>query len=161
MAALTTNHIAEIAGVSIGSVYQYFPDKQAILAALHERHVEELSRVVERALIDHAGAPRATLLRALIEALIEANAAHPECNAVLALAPALKNKAAPSFTSRLAGALRLALHSEKGDEARVFTAATMIDAFGHAAALRRPKGVTLRAAKAEAVSAVLAYLESR
>jgi AcrR family transcriptional regulator len=38
---LTTNHIAEEAGVSIGSVYQYFPTKDAILAELTRRHVEE------------------------------------------------------------------------------------------------------------------------
>jgi AcrR family transcriptional regulator len=44
-AAITTNHIAEIAGVSIGSLYQYFPDKSAIFVALHGRHIEEIDRV--------------------------------------------------------------------------------------------------------------------
>lgn len=34
----TTNRIAEVAGVSIGSLYQYFPNKQAIVNALRERH---------------------------------------------------------------------------------------------------------------------------
>jgi len=37
--ALTTNRVAEVAGVSIGSVYQYFPDKDAIVAALIERYL--------------------------------------------------------------------------------------------------------------------------
>ena len=35
---LTTNRIAEVAGVSIGSLYQYFPNKVAVVAALRERH---------------------------------------------------------------------------------------------------------------------------
>lgn len=35
---LTTNHIAERAGVSVGTIYQYFRDKDDILAALAERH---------------------------------------------------------------------------------------------------------------------------
>ncbi|MBL4617277.1 MAG: TetR/AcrR family transcriptional regulator [Robiginitomaculum sp.] len=42
----TTNHIAERAGVSIGSLYQYFPNSDAIMAALIEDHVAEELRVV-------------------------------------------------------------------------------------------------------------------
>src|SRR5437870_2690564 len=71
LAAVTTNRIAEAAGVSIGSVYQYFPDKGAIFLALHERHVAEVSGIVERTLIAHAEAPLPALLRALIDALVE------------------------------------------------------------------------------------------
>src|ERR1700722_2109912 len=40
-AGATTNRIAERAGVSIGSLYQYFPSKDAILVALARRHLEE------------------------------------------------------------------------------------------------------------------------
>jgi AcrR family transcriptional regulator len=42
--ALTTNRIAERAGVSIGSLYRYFPNKEAIVAAIYER---ETGREVE------------------------------------------------------------------------------------------------------------------
>ena len=38
--ATTTNHVAEAAGVSIGSLYQYFPNKDALLAALEEQHLD-------------------------------------------------------------------------------------------------------------------------
>jgi AcrR family transcriptional regulator len=38
--AATTNRIAERAGVSIGTLYQYFPNKQALLYALAERHLD-------------------------------------------------------------------------------------------------------------------------
>lgn len=39
----TTNRIAERAGVSIGSLYQYFPNKHALMRVLAERHVRDAS----------------------------------------------------------------------------------------------------------------------
>ncbi|MGE0634088.1 MAG: TetR/AcrR family transcriptional regulator [Pseudobdellovibrionaceae bacterium] len=52
-ARATTNRIAERAGVSIGSLYQYFPNKDAIIASLIERelekHFEEASSIIEGA----------------------------------------------------------------------------------------------------------------
>ena len=55
--ALTTNSIAEAAGVSIGSVYQYFPNKRAIFIALHERHIEQVDRMLQRKISESAGEP--------------------------------------------------------------------------------------------------------
>lgn len=43
----TTNRIAEEAGVSIGSLYQYFPDKHALLDELAIRHLEEGEAALE------------------------------------------------------------------------------------------------------------------
>jgi AcrR family transcriptional regulator len=40
---LTTNLVAEAAGVSIGSLYQYFPNKEALVGALIEKHVEDMT----------------------------------------------------------------------------------------------------------------------
>src|SRR5271155_2757635 len=71
--AMTTNRIAEVAGVSIGSVYQYFPDKRAIFVALHERHVEDIDRMVETKLVEHAASSLDDLIRAMVEAMVEAH----------------------------------------------------------------------------------------
>src|SRR5580658_3884139 len=72
--AVTTNRIAEVAGVSIGSVYQYFPDKRAIFVALHERHIQEIDRLVEAKLVENATSSLEKLIRAMIEAMIDAHA---------------------------------------------------------------------------------------
>src|SRR5580704_1639019 len=75
---LTTNRIAEVAGVSIGSVYQYFVNKGAIFKALHERHIAEIDRVVQSTLVEYASSPLEELMRAMIEALVDAHRADPE-----------------------------------------------------------------------------------
>jgi AcrR family transcriptional regulator len=41
-AALTTNHVAEAAGVAIGSLYEYFPDKEALVAEVIRRMLREI-----------------------------------------------------------------------------------------------------------------------
>ncbi|MFB9674933.1 MULTISPECIES: TetR/AcrR family transcriptional regulator [Streptosporangium] len=55
--ALSTTRIAERAGVAIGSVYQFFPDKRALTQAVTRRHVEGfVSRIGRRFLLeDYAG----------------------------------------------------------------------------------------------------------
>lgn len=163
---LTTNRIAAVAGVSIGSVYQYFPDKRAIYSALHDCHVEEMSRLVERTLVAHAAAPLATLLSALVEAVVAAHATDPALYELLRTVPHAHDGAA-DFAVRLRGALRLALAARAAElgrghdlERTLFVVANMIDALGHAAVLRRPPRLSLAAAKAEAVRAVLAYLRA-
>ncbi|HEY7903491.1 MAG TPA: helix-turn-helix domain-containing protein, partial [Casimicrobiaceae bacterium] len=45
-AGATTNRIADVAGVSIGSVYQYFPNKDALVVALHARHSRRMQAVM-------------------------------------------------------------------------------------------------------------------
>src|ERR1700744_2897510 len=42
----STNRIAEVAGVSVGSLYQYFPSKEALVAAVIERHQREIRQTV-------------------------------------------------------------------------------------------------------------------
>src|SRR5688572_18416822 len=61
----STNRIAEEAGVSIGSLYQYFPSKESLVAALVERHVDEMMTLLEAALVRVAGAPIPVAVREL------------------------------------------------------------------------------------------------
>src|SRR5262245_35927574 len=48
--ALNTNRIAERAGISIGTLYEYFPNKDAVLVAMARRRLAEDERVVRQAL---------------------------------------------------------------------------------------------------------------
>jgi AcrR family transcriptional regulator len=73
--ATTTNHIAAAAGVSIGSLYQYFPNKDALLAALAERHVNQaLTTLAAHAAALAADAPTLEqVVRRLVQAGVDAN----------------------------------------------------------------------------------------
>jgi AcrR family transcriptional regulator len=72
--AITTNRLAEAAGVSIGSLYQYFPDKQAIFMALHDHHVDRVRQVIEGTIADCASAPLEDFTRELVEGLANVHA---------------------------------------------------------------------------------------
>ena len=79
----TTNHIAARAGVSIGSLYQYFPSKDAILLALAERHMERSFAAAMHEVGDKRTAPVPELLRALVDALVQAHQAEPRLHRVI------------------------------------------------------------------------------
>jgi AcrR family transcriptional regulator len=74
---VTTNKISAAAGVSIGSLYQYFPNKRAILVAVRDRHVDQMSRLIEDKLVQGAKAPLDELVHMLVEAMVDAHAAEP------------------------------------------------------------------------------------
>ncbi len=57
LGGLNTNCVAEIAGVSVGSLYQYFPSKEAILAGLLRRKRSELLAGLRQVVDNHAGRP--------------------------------------------------------------------------------------------------------
>jgi AcrR family transcriptional regulator len=165
--AVTTNRVAEVAGVSIGSVYQYFPDKRAIFAALHERHIREIDRLVESKLMEHTESPLDTLMRAMIEAMIDAHTPDPELYELLSSEVPHRAEGTRDFAFRLHAAFRLAIAS-RADELKtrrdldtvVFVVTHMVEALSHGAVLRRPARLSLAAAKEEAVRAVLAYLHA-
>jgi len=54
---VTTNHLAEVAGVSIGSLYQYFGSKEAIVQSLLDRHRDDSVAFASRVFVDSPGRP--------------------------------------------------------------------------------------------------------
>jgi len=85
-AGATTNKIAERAGYSIGSLYQYFANKDEILLVLLERHHEEAHAIIDRAgekLADR-DVPLEQGLRCLLEGLLDMHAQNPALSRVLA-----------------------------------------------------------------------------
>jgi AcrR family transcriptional regulator len=79
----STNRIAQVAGVSVGSLYQYFPSKEAIVEALVEAHLSEIMTVVSRGLAEVATAPLDEAARRLVAIMIDVHRVEPELHRVL------------------------------------------------------------------------------
>lgn len=76
--AINTNALAERAGISVGSVYQYFSNKEAILASLGERYMQQLgSNTVAALQQDVSGLDFATMVDKVINPMIAFERKHP------------------------------------------------------------------------------------
>jgi AcrR family transcriptional regulator len=169
-AAITTNHIAEVAGVSIGSLYQYFPNKSAIFIALHGRHIDEIDHVMQNTLVEHASSSLEDLISAIVDAMIDVHVSDPELYELLAIEVPHRADGARPFAVRLHNAFKLAIAArtrELGMQALkkgrnldklAFVVTHMVESLSHGALFRRPTGLTLAEAKAEIVRAILVYL---
>lgn len=80
---LTTTRVAERAGVSVGSLYQYFPNKQALFHAVNERYLTMLAERVEAACNAHRGATYAQMADALVSTYVEVKIERRDVTAAL------------------------------------------------------------------------------
>lgn len=72
MHRLTTTRVAERAGVSVGTMYQYFPNKLALLYALNEHYLDRVAKRVEQACRETHGAATEQMVQALVDAYWQA-----------------------------------------------------------------------------------------
>lgn len=84
-ARASTNRIAKTAGVSIGSLYEYFPNKDAILVAVAERHLGQMTGEIERLLTEELGAGEALdpLLRRFVGGMLAVHERDPNLHHVV------------------------------------------------------------------------------
>jgi AcrR family transcriptional regulator len=91
--AFSTNRVADRAGISPGSLYQYFPNKAAIVAAVIDRYSDEVADRVAGALTDRLGEFGPAMIRDTADALVEALAANVDLlRVVMEDLPATSNR---------------------------------------------------------------------
>lgn len=83
--AATTSRIAEVAGVSVGTLYQYFGNRDAILDALQDREFERATALMQRLLTTEVPTSERALARAVVQGLLELYRAAPALHRVLAV----------------------------------------------------------------------------
>ncbi|MBO6903303.1 MAG: TetR/AcrR family transcriptional regulator [Rhizobiaceae bacterium] len=81
--AFTTNHVAELAGVSVGSLYQYFPGKEAIVAVLVRQMRREMLDDFKEAVRQSRGEDLPGAARALVRAAVRHHLRRPALAQVL------------------------------------------------------------------------------
>src|SRR5262249_14704450 len=80
---LTTTRVAHRAGVSVGTLYQYFPNKQALLFAVLERQLAMLAGAIEKACDEIPCATKETVAETVVKAYLQAKMAQAEVSPAL------------------------------------------------------------------------------
>ena len=161
----STNRIAEAAGVSIGSLYQYFPSKEAIVVALHERHCDAIWSLFEAKLAEIAGAPLPQAVRTMIDLMVDAHGLNPKLHEVLEeeVPKRATRKRVRTIDMRMTELLRLALQARQAEirprdlEVAAFVLVHMCESICHAAVLG-DTGLPRERIVDETTDAVLRYL---
>ncbi|HTT18390.1 MAG TPA: TetR/AcrR family transcriptional regulator [Candidatus Sulfotelmatobacter sp.] len=80
---LTTTRVAYRAGVSVGTLYQYFPNKRSLLFAVLEDHLEKVTKEVEDTCEHARRKPLAEMIKEVVEAFVDAKIARADITVAL------------------------------------------------------------------------------
>lgn len=165
--AATTTRIAEVAGVSVGSLYQYYAHRDAILTALQDREFQRALSLLEQVLVasNLRRKPRETV-SAIVEGLMALYAKSPGLHRVLAIEGlrVVKADRVHAFDLRVVAIIRHFLAAtgptirRKNLDAAAFVAFQSVRATMLASLLERPPGVDEATLVEENVDLVLRYL---
>ena len=166
----STNRIAEVAGVSVGSLYQYYPCKEALVAAVIDRHNQEIMQVVRVAFAEVATQPVEPAVRRMVAVAIEAHRIDPRLHRVLAeqIPRTGRLEHVEAFNREAHAMFRTYLDSHR-DEIRAidpalaaFMCVTSIEALAHTAVLHRPETLSDREVRTlvdETTRLIVGYLQ--
>jgi AcrR family transcriptional regulator len=161
--AITTNRIAEAAGVSIGSLYQYFPDKQAIFMALHDHHVDGVREVIKRTMTHCTSASLEEFTCELVEQLANVHVRDAELHEIVSSAAP---GSADGFKSALQATFEHVMSPTRQDHYRpdetermLMVLPHMVEALVHGVAHQK-QPVSRERARDEAIRTVSVYLKS-
>jgi len=164
--AATTNRVAVKAGVSIGSLYQYFPNKESLVRALNDRHTHEILDLLRKRFVEVREAPLEDSVRAIVQAMVDVHRVNPALHRVLvAIVPSVGALAETRVVEDAAAALLTQFMKARKAELRplnpelsAFMLVHAVEALTHAAVLERPELLKGELFVNEATRMILGYL---
>lgn len=163
----TTTRIAEVAGVSVGTLYQYFADRDAVLDALQDREFSRALELMQNVLAtgNLTQSPRETVT-AVVRGLASLYTSSPGLHRVLAIEGLriVHADRVHAFDTRIIGIIRYFLAAtgatvrRSNVDAAAFVAFQSVRATMLASLLERPPGLDMEVLTEEIVDLVLRYL---
>ena len=165
-AAANTNRIAERAGTSVGSLYQYFPNKDALVAAVQRRHHSEMGVIMEAAFAEAAGLPLKAAARRLVRAVLDAHLVDPDLHRSLSdIVPASVNpETRASLHQGIQAQIRRWLECYQNEltvtdlKTAAFVLYHLVESVTHAAILERPDTPSPQQVEDELTATMVRYL---
>jgi AcrR family transcriptional regulator len=172
-----TNRIAERAGVSIGSLYQYFPNKESLITALMVKHSNEMVALVESKLTDFYDSTLEIGISEIVKAVIAAHAIDPRLHQVLneEIPESERSQQMHKAEERIVKLLQAYLSrwrnssnqrlsecvSPKNIDMTVFILSRTVESLCHSAVIEHPEFVRDRRFAREVADLLLLYLGCR
>jgi AcrR family transcriptional regulator len=168
-AGFTTNKVAEKAGVSIGSLYQYFPNKESIVSELARRHLADLERGINDITTQAREAPLEAVVRALIEDNVRAHLIDPKLHGVLTeqVQQLGRFRWQEEFGARVSARVRALLEARKAELAvndldlATFILTQAVEACVHDGVTARPADMASGALARDLTRMILLYLTGK
>ena len=162
-AKLTTNRIAERAGVNIASLYQYFPGKEAIVAELRRRHGAEQRAALGQVLAERPAGELESTIRTLVSVGVAGHARAPRLHRVFTEEmPALGYRDVAAIDAPIFEAMRRFLREADADvrdlDLALWIISTASGAILHRAAVERPEDLSTGVIADELVTLLCRYL---
>jgi len=106
---LTTTRVADRAGVSVGTLYQYYPNKQSLLFAVFEDHMDKVAQAVEAACADARHQPMSEMIRQVVKAFVDVKMQRADIS--VALYKVAPDVGGPALVKQTGQRLRKAIES--------------------------------------------------
>ena len=161
----STNRIAKRAGVSVGSLYQYFPSKESLVLEVARRHSNEMIGVLATAAVELANEPIDVAIGTYVRAMLAAHAVNPELHKVMVeqvMHLGIENVDDLQEQARQLVKAYLTLHANeilpKNIEMAAFVLVSAVGRVTHGAVLYAPEHLEDRAFEDELCALIRRYL---